>query len=1283
MGKILFLFLFLTIVISAQTDSNIIFSEIMFAPQSGNNEFIELYNVSETYSIDLSGYKIKYQTSNPDNIESTGSGTILSPKSFAVIFEGDYVFSSGIYKDLIPSNTLVLKIGDNSFGSSGMSNSSDRTILLMNSMDELLETYTYSADNKSGISDEKILLTHDTSQNNWANSTIPDGTPGYRNSVSPLNFDLTFGSIFISPLIPQKDDNVNVSLQIKNNGSKTVKNFSIEIYHDLNQDSSGSPSELIYQNSYLNLAPKDSINIKIQIMSVNEGIYNLILNIICDNDEDLKNNSKYFYFVVHPPPNNYNDLVINEIMYAPANGEPEWIELYNKSASPINLNNWKFSDANTTKILIKGDKFLDSGSYLIISRDSSVFNFYSIPCELIVTNLPSLNNSGDVAVIKDSSETLVDSIYYLPSWGGSTGGKSLERISTEGESIDEENWKTSESKFNGTPGKINSVSQKGYDLSVTVIKPSKYYAIVGEQFQFNLKVKNIGVNPSSNYTIKIFNDLNKDSIAQNDELVKQIYNSSMESKDSLLFSISLSDIVRGKNYFIISIETEKDDDLENNNTFFGIIGVEINEFRNDVVINEIMYNPANSEPEWIELYNKSTKIINLKNYSVADERDTVRVVEKSVSLNPGEYFVIADDSTISRFYNLDFKYQINNLPTLNNSGDQIILFDSLNRIIDSLEYYSLWGGNRGKSLERINYEISSNDSSNWKTCEDKLNGTPGKINSVTQKDFDIAVDGILYSPEFPRLDDHVKISVKIINIGKNDAKINLILYEDTNLDSLPDILIYTLNGLNLTKGDSAIVAMNYVIENLRNKRSFCFNAVYPQDQDTINNSVYFSIKPGYNERAIVVNEIMYSPSSGEPEWIELVNISNDTLNLKNWMISDLLPQPSKRIITTEDLSIESGEYFIIAHDSSFINAHSEFNGKISTTNFGTLGNNEDGIILYDFQGDLIDSVKYKSSWGGKNGYSLERFSFDFPSNDSTNWSSSLSEYKNTPGRENSIINIPSYNKNDLVINEIMFDPQIDNSEFIEFFNCSNSNINIGGWKIEDGYGNFYKLSDINFKISPNDLFVLAADSIIFNNYYLSGFHNINILNSGNLGLSKDETIILKDLKGNIIDSVFYSEGWHNRNFSSTKNISLEKINPLLEGNNSFNWNSSVDISGATPGEINSIFSENKNIEEKISVSPNPFSPDNDGFEDFTLINYTLSQKTSQVRIKIFDNRGRLLRTLLNNQSSGSKGSVVFDGLEEDGTPFRMGIYIVFLESLNEITGVSETLKTVVVVARKL
>ncbi|MCK7525867.1 MAG: hypothetical protein MZV64_53800 [Ignavibacteriales bacterium] len=59
---------------------------------------------------------------------------------------------------------------------------------------------------------------------------------------------------------------------------------------------------------------------------------------------------------------------------------------------------------------------------------------------------------------------------------------------------------------------------------------------------------------------------------------------------------------------------------------------------------------------------------------------------------------------------------------------------------------------------------------------------------------------------------------------------------------------------------------------------------------------------------------------------------------------------------------------------------------------------------------------------------------------------------------------------------------------------------------------------------------------------------------------------------------------------------------------------------------------------------------------------TLSQATAQVRIKIFDNKGRLVRTLLNNQASGSSGSVIFDGLDDETHALRMGIYIIFLRS---------------------
>ena len=152
-----------------------------------------------------------------------------------------------------------------------------------------------------------------------------------------------------------------------------------------------------------------------------------------------------------------------------------------------------------------------------------------------------------------------------------------------------------------------------------------------------------------------------------------------------------------------------------------------------------------------------------------------------------------------------------------------------------------------------------------------------------------------------------------------------------------------------------------------------------------------------------------------------------------------------------------------------------------------MGNTEDGITIYDFRNGIIDSLRYRASWGVTKGYSLERISLDRPTNDSTNWSTSLSENKSTPGKENSVCNLAVYKRNDLVINEIMFDPGVNNSEFIEFYNQSNSNINIGGWKLEDGTGNFNKLSNTGFIVQPENYFILAADSQIFNNYDLSNF----------------------------------------------------------------------------------------------------------------------------------------------------------------------------------------------------
>ena len=1010
MKKIIpFAFLFSTCFLFAQSKSILTLSEVMFYPESGNSEFIEIYNLSTSESIDLAGFKIKYYSSSPDVIASAGFGTVLPPNSFAVVLEGDYDFENGTYKNIIPPSALVLKISDNAFGSSGMANTTSRQIALLSSGNDTLEVYNYSANNRTGFSDEKILLTNNNSTSNWDNSKVPNGTPGYINSVSPLSFDLELSSIKILPENPKLNANINISATVKNKGTTTANSFSVEIYNDLNLDSLHSSSEILSSQYFQDLKFSDSVSTATNLIVDHSGTYQILVQIIFNSDEDTTNNFLVQKFVITGEQVHFNDVVINEIMYAPLPDEPEWIELFNKSNSVINLSGWKIGDNSKSSSTIKSNALIMPLSYLVISKDSSIDGIFNIKVPFVVSNFPSLNNTGDAVVLKDSSGNVVDSVEYTPDWGG----------------------------------------------------------------------------------------------------------------------------------------------------------------------------------------------------------------------------------------------------------------------------------NNGSSIERISVDAQSTSASNWKITENKNKATPGYINSVSQKDYDIELADIIFNSSQPMINDNVSISAKVINKGKYSPHFSLHLFEDINQDSLPDVHLADLEYLSVNPLDSSSFYFNYSIEKISTPHSYFVIAQMENDQDTSNNYFYKIIFPGYPSGTILINEVMYAPNDNEPEWIELINASNDPVNLKNWSASDLLTTPTKNKITENDLVLSPGEYLVIAKDSSLINYFPELKSKIVVVNFGTLGNTEDGVVITDFRDLTIDSLHYNSSWGGSNGHSLERLSLSSPTNDSTNWAATLAENKGTPGEINSVLNASSYKRSDLAINEIMFDPGEDNSEFIEFLNLGSKEINIGGWKVLTGEDNKYQLSETNKYIPSGSLFILAADSSTIIKYGLQSFPYKAILNSSDLNLSNDnDTIILTDMKNNTIDSVHYYSSWQNKNFTSTKNISLEKINPRLDGNQSTNWSSSASSAGATPGKQNSIYAVNQNSTSSISVSPNPFSPDNDGFEDFAIINYSLSQPVAQIRIKVFDSHGRLVRTLSNNQASGQKGSVIFNGLDDGGRALRIGIYIIFLEAVNSFNSVVENLKTAVVIARK-
>src|ERR1051325_7038644 len=121
---------------------------------------------------------------------------------------------------------------------------------------------------------------------------------------------------------------------------------------------------------------------------------------------------------------NPQDVVINEIMYAPtASSSQEWFEIYNKSTTSFNLNNWKWRDGTgVVRTITVRNVNIDPNSYVIVSEDSNAIKgFYSGLAGIILqsSGWNALNNTGDQVVLLNSSSVVIDSVSYLPGWGGS------------------------------------------------------------------------------------------------------------------------------------------------------------------------------------------------------------------------------------------------------------------------------------------------------------------------------------------------------------------------------------------------------------------------------------------------------------------------------------------------------------------------------------------------------------------------------------------------------------------------------------------------------------------------------------------------------------------------------------------------------------------------------------------------------------------------------------------------------------------------------------------------
>jgi hypothetical protein len=301
---------------------------------------------------------------------------------------------------------------------------------------------------------------------------------------------------------------------------------------------------------------------------------------------------------------------------------------------------------------------------------------------------------------------------------------------------------------------------------------------------------------------------------------------------------------------------------------------------------------------------------------------------------------------------------------------------------------------------------------------------------------------------------------------------------------------------------------------------------------------------------------------------------------------------------------------------------------------------------------------------------------------------------------------------EVVFNEIMYRPLADNrdgipdqSEYLEILNRSSYTVSLEGIFLHDEPDENGEVSVISpvsttyryltpggyLVIYPEPADVELSESRTGIYFGLGAADNpkglrvhrstLSLFNSG-------RQVYLADSSGAEIDMVHYEPGWHNPNLISTLGISLERISPDLESNDPGNWSSSVNSLGGTPVTVNSVFQQLPDTRSgemqggSLTLSPNPFSPDDDGFDDRLFIHYELDEPDYMVRVRIFDRYGRLVRTLADGEPAGFTGNLIWDGLTDDGQRNRVGIYIIHLDAYNSANGKRSALREIAVLARR-
>jgi hypothetical protein len=550
------------------------------------------------------------------------------------------------------------------------------------------------------------------------------------------------------------------------------------------------------------------------------------------------------------------DVKINELVYSPTDGV-EWVELFNAGPDDIDLNDWVLTDEDGEEEYIFTNSIIfPTDTFLVIRSDSGIddLDFSDNLGVIFADHGSDYAGTLDQVSLYNNSTTLDDStIIDFMAYGGdavsdddnavaagiwtdgeyidtASSGNSLGLIIDGDDSNDTSDWQEFD---NPTYGLSNEYVNQAPIIIDMWADPDPITADGSSYILFSAEIDDPdGIGDIVSVEI----DLSEVGGDASQELYDDGTNGDDVPGDGIYsFETTIPALVPAGNYqlSISAFDSIDNSDIQD-------LNVEVEEiiYEDNIRLNEILPNPSGSETtdEYIEIYNNSGADINLINWYIKDASGTSYEIDQAdfastIISSHGFFTIYRDVSSIA----------------LNNSGDEVELYQPNDNLLDSVEYSESAPEDSSYSYKNSNWQ--------WSTTM-----TPSATNIITSPNENpIANAGDDLSGEVD----------KQISFDGNDSS-----------DSDGDSLACSWDFGDGENGTGCSTTHKYFETGTYTATLTVNDNRGGEDEDTVKVAITAadstSINPGPYSKQLVINEYLPNPegSDNDSEFIEIRNLRN-------------------------------------------------------------------------------------------------------------------------------------------------------------------------------------------------------------------------------------------------------------------------------------------------------------------------------------------------------------------------------------------------------------------------